>query len=118
MAMPADVGAWIVGLAGSGLGLYTLVRIFKKDSRSDKQVDEIDASMQQIITTLRAEVERLAKRVTDMEHELVRVHDINTQCQNERIEYLQERAELLKERVLLIARLQQCEAAEAQAKLL
>jgi hypothetical protein len=123
MPAPADFdwgnpGTWIVGLASAGLGLYTLIRTFKKDSRSDKQEEQIDTSVQQIITTLRAEVERLVRRMTDMESELVRLHELNAQCQNERIDYLKERAELMKERTLMIARLERYEVADVQAKLL
>lgn len=118
MGIDVDAAAkWVVGFAAGGLGLYSLIQTFKKDRRTDKQEEQIDTSVQQIISTLRAEVERLVKRMTDMEMELVRLHDVNTACQTERIEFLKERGELLKERSLLIARLDRCEAAEAQSKL-
>lgn len=115
-------GKWfagiVAGLAAGGVALYSVVQTFKKDRRADKQDEQIDTSVQQIITTLRAEVDRLARRVADMESELVKQHEINKKCQDERFEYLQERAGLLKERALLIARLEHCEANEAQTKLL
>lgn len=101
MPAPADFdwgnpATWIVGLASAGLGLYTLVRTFKKDSRNDMQEKQIDEAVQQIITTLRNEVERLTERMTSMEAEIVRLHE---------------------DRAGLLAKLAECEAFSKQSQL-
>lgn len=65
---------WIPSVLAGGLGVYVIARRFKQDSRDDKQVKQVDGAMQQVIDTLRAEITRLSKRVTDMEEEIVRLH--------------------------------------------
>lgn len=71
----STVTTWITGLLGGGLGLYTLVRVFRRDSRNDNLVQQVDAGTQQLIDNLRSEVARLSGRVASMEEELVRLHE-------------------------------------------
>lgn len=75
---PSTWGAAISGLAAGGIGIYVLVRAFRRDNRKDNQEKLVDDSVQQLITNLRLEVERLTARVASMEAELVRLHEERT----------------------------------------
>lgn len=107
----SNPGTWIPALLGGGLGIYTLIRIFKRDSRNDNHEKLIDESVQQIITNLRGEVERLTHRMTAMEGEIVRLHE-------ERAEYQRERAEHQREKAELLAKVGECNAKCGQPTLL
>lgn len=100
----SDAGAWIASFAGTGLGLYYLARVLRKDRRDDKKEEKVDQATNQIIDTLREEVDRLTRRVTAMETEIIRLHD-------ERKEYREREA-------ILLAKLAECEGTAAQTKLL
>lgn len=95
---------WIPSIAAGGIGIYWLVRLFRRDSRDDKQEKQIDEAVQQIITNLRNEVERLTVRMTVMEKEIVRLH--------------QERAAYYEERAALLAKCSHCETGANQQQLL
>lgn len=84
----SNPATWVPSIVAGGLGLYTLVRVFKKDNRNDKQEKQVDEAVQQIINGLRDEVRRLTERVAAMESEIVRLHQ-------ERADYLKERADLM-----------------------
>jgi predicted RNase H-like nuclease (RuvC/YqgF family) len=87
---------WLPSLAAAGLGIYGVVRVFRRDSRNDKQEKQIDEAVQQIITNLRNEVERLTERMTNMEAEIVHLHE---------------------DRAGLLAKLAECEAFSKQSGL-
>jgi hypothetical protein len=94
---PSTWGAAISGLTAGGIGIYVLVRAFRRDNRKDNQEKMVDDSVQQLITNLRSEVERLALRVASMEEELVQLHE---------------------ERTILLKKVAEQEAAELQPRLL
>lgn len=71
----SNPNTWAPAVLASGFGIYTLVRIFRRDSRADIQDRQVDGAVSQVIETLRNEVKRLSDRVTDMEAEIVRLHE-------------------------------------------
>ena len=83
-----DPTTWIPAAIAGGFGIYKVSRMLVKDRRDDKNEQQVDEATRQIITTLREEVQRLTKRVGDMEKEIVRLHD-------ERKAYIEENAALL-----------------------
>ena len=99
----SNPATWIPSIVAGGAGIYGLFRIFKRDSRNDKQEQQIDKAVQQIIANLRGEVERLTERVASMEKEIVRLH--------------QEKAEFHEERAALLAKLAEYQAVHNQAGL-
>jgi hypothetical protein len=94
---------WIPSFVAGGAGIYGLFRIFKRDSRNDHQERQVDEAVQQIISGLRTEVERLTVRVGSMEKEIVRLH--------------QEKALFHEERAALLARLAECQTVHGQTGL-
>jgi transposase len=66
---------WIPSIVAGAAGIYGLFRILRRDRRNDNQEQLIDAGVQQLITNLRAEVDRLTGRVESMEEELVQLHE-------------------------------------------
>lgn len=97
-------------ISGGLLTLYSLVRILKRDNRNDKQEKAVDQAVNQVIATLRAEVERLTKRIETMEHEIVELH-------TERANFHKERLRFEEERIALLAQLRQCQEAHGQTGL-
>ena len=71
---PSTWGPALTALTAGGLGIYALIRVFRRDSRNDSQEALIDQGVQALISNLRAEVDRLNKRVESMEAELVKLH--------------------------------------------
>lgn len=57
------------GIAALGAGVYGVLRLFKSDRRQDKVYAMHDDAIEQVIKTLREEVERLTKRLELVEEQ-------------------------------------------------
>lgn len=57
------------GIAAIGAAWYGIVRMLKKDRREDSMAAATDGAVMQVIDTLRAEIERLTKRLEMVEQQ-------------------------------------------------
>ena len=64
------------GMGAIGAAVYGAYRMFRNDSRGDKNIETQDGAMQMVIQTLREEVARLAERVATLESQ-------NAKCREE-----------------------------------
>lgn len=85
--MDADIGTKIAGaLAALAAGWYAFVRMMKRDRREDKVVSLHDEAIEQVIKTLRNEVERMAVRLAAVEEQNRKCEERNEQLHQEIIE--------------------------------
>lgn len=85
--MDADLGTKIAGaLAALAGGWYAFVRMMKRDRREDKVVSMHDEAIEQVIRTLRDEVERMSVRLAAVEEQNRRCEERNEQLHQEILE--------------------------------
>lgn len=114
----SNPATWVPSILAGCLGVYMLARRFKKDNRDDKQEKQVDQAIDQIIKTLRAEVDRLAKRVTDQDKK-IKDQDDRISLQSEEIFHLRADIERChREREELLARTLAAESAAGQPQLI
>ncbi len=75
-----------VGIGGIGAGAWGMYQKVKADNRSNKAADVTDAAWQQVITTLREEVERMAIRLAAVEEQNRKCEERNDQLHQEILE--------------------------------
>lgn len=75
-----------VGIGGIGAGAWGMYQKVKADNRNNKAADVTDAAWQQVITTLREEVERMAIRLAAVEEQNRKCEERNDQLHQEILE--------------------------------
>lgn len=84
MSMDGDILAKLAAaFAAIGAGWYGFVRMLKKDRREDKVVSLHDEAIEQVIKTLREEVERMAVRLAAVEEQNRLCEERNEQLHQE-----------------------------------
>jgi len=85
--MDADLGTKIAGaLAALAGGWYAFVRMTKRDRREDTVAALHDEAIQQVIKTLRDEVERMAVRLAAVEEQNRKCEERNDELHREILE--------------------------------
>jgi len=85
--MDADLGTKIAGaLAALAGGWYAFVRMTKRDRREDTVTALHDEAIQQVIKTLRDEVERMAVRLAAVEEQNRKCEERNDELHREILE--------------------------------
>ncbi len=74
------------GIAAIGAAWYGVVRMLKKDRREDSMAAAADGAIQQVIATLREEVERLTKRLEAVEEQNRKCEARNDELHRELLE--------------------------------
>jgi predicted outer membrane lipoprotein len=74
------------GLGAIGAAWYGLMRMIKRDRREDKVVSLHDEAIEQVIKTLREEVERMAVRLAAVEEQNRLCEERNEQLHQEILE--------------------------------
>jgi hypothetical protein len=75
-----------VGVAAAGAGAYGMYQKIMADNRNNKAADITDAAWQQVIATLREEVERMAIRLAAVEEQNRKCEERNDQLHQEILE--------------------------------
>lgn len=75
-----------VGIGGIGAGAWAMYQKIKADTRSNNAADITDAAWQQVIATLREEVNRLSLRLAAVEEQNRKCEERNEQLHQEILE--------------------------------
>jgi hypothetical protein len=72
-----------VGIAGLGAGAWGMYQKVKADNRNNHAADVTGAAWEQVVVTLREEVERLSQRLAAVEEQNRRCEEMNDQLREE-----------------------------------
>jgi hypothetical protein len=72
-----------VGIGGIGAGAWAMYQKVKIDYRSNHAADVTGAAWEQVVVTLREEVERLSQRLAAVEEQNRRCEEMNDQLREE-----------------------------------
>lgn len=72
-----------VGIAGLGAGAWGMYQKVKADNRSNHAADVTGAAWEQVVVTLREEVERLSQRLAAVEEQNRRCEEANDALREE-----------------------------------
>ena len=74
---------FVIGISGIGAGAWAMYQKVKADNRSNKSAEITDAAWQQVVTTLREEVERMAVRLAAVEEQNRKCEERNEELHQE-----------------------------------
>jgi chromosome segregation ATPase len=73
----------IVGIGGLGAGAWAMYQKIQADNRNNKSAEITDAAWQQVIATLREEVERMSVRLAAVEEQNRKCEEHNEELRRE-----------------------------------
>lgn len=73
----------VVGLGGLGAGAWAMYQKIQADNRNNKAAEITDAAWQQVVATLREEVERMSERLAKVEEQNRKCEEHNEELRRE-----------------------------------
>jgi hypothetical protein len=74
---------FVIGIGGIGAGAWAMYQKIKADNRSNHAADVTGAAWQQVIATLREEVERMSERLAKVEEQNRKCEEHNEELRRE-----------------------------------
>jgi predicted RNase H-like nuclease (RuvC/YqgF family) len=77
------ISQFVVGIGGIGAGAWAMYQKIKADNRNNHAADVTGAAWEQVITTLREEVERMSVRLAAVEEQNRKCEEHNEELRRE-----------------------------------